>query len=80
MKRVDVTQDTVLNGAQVTAATAIVQAVANGELPRDSGIGQLEVLFNLDTEKAERMMGEAGRGFVKQVPPTPAPRSAERAA
>ena len=58
----ETTQATVLNGAQVSAATAIVQSVARGEMPRDSGIGQLEVLFNLTREQAERIMGSAGTG------------------
>jgi HK97 family phage portal protein len=63
---VQVTQDAVLNGAQITAATAIVQAVAVGDLPRDAGIGQLMVLFNLEQSQAELMMGTAGNGFVAQ--------------
>jgi len=54
------TSDTVLNGAQVTAATAIVLAVAKGEIPRDAGIGQLQVLFNLQPPQAELIMGSAG--------------------
>ena len=61
---VQVTQDAVLNGAQITAATAIVAAVAVGDLPRDAGIGQLMVLFNLERVQAEMMMGSAGNGFV----------------
>lgn len=56
-----------LNGAQVSAATAIVQSVAEGLIPRDSGIGQLMVLFNLTVEQAEQVMGSVGQGFV----PTP---------
>lgn len=50
-----------LNGAQVVAATGIVKSVELGELPRDSGIGQLKILFNLTTEQAEEMMGSAGK-------------------
>jgi HK97 family phage portal protein len=61
---IQVTQDAVLNGAQITAATAIVAAVAAGELPRDAGIGQLMVLFNLESSQAELMMGSAGTTFV----------------
>lgn len=51
-----------LNGAQISAATAIITAVALGEMPRDTGIGQLKVLFNLTPEQAEEMMGSAGTG------------------
>lgn len=50
-----------LNGAQVTAATSIVKSVELGELPRDAGIGQLKILFNLDVAQAEEMMGSAGK-------------------
>ena len=70
---VQVTQDAVLNGAQITAATAIVQAVAVGDLPRDAGIGQLMVLFNLEQSQAELMMGTAGNGFVAQSTVAPPP-------
>lgn len=73
---IETTQDAVLNGAQVTAATAIVQSVAAGEMPRDAGIGQLEVLFNLSTEQAERIMGSAGTS----TPTTPNPNPAAQAA
>ncbi len=66
---VEVTEDAVLNGAQVKAATDIVIAVAGGEIPRDSGIGQLIVLFNLTPEQAEQIMGSAGT----DTPTTPNP-------
>lgn len=49
-----------LNGAQVQAAAGIVKAVEAGELPRDSGLAQLKILFNLSEEQAEKMMGSAG--------------------
>lgn len=69
-KPLKTSQDTVLNGAQVTAATAIVTSVAAGQLPRDAGIGQLEILFNLTEEQAEKMMGSAGTN----TPTTPNPK------
>jgi len=52
--------DTALNGAQVTAASQIVEKVAAGILPRDSGIFQLVFFFQLTTEQAEQVMGAAG--------------------
>lgn len=58
-----------LNGAQVQAATDIVAKVVAGEMPRDSGIGQLMVLFNLTNEQAEQIMGSAGTS----APTTPNP-------
>ena len=58
-----------LNGAQVQAASAIVQAVAEGKLPRDAGLAQLEILFNLTTEQALRLMGSAGTTFKVEEKP-----------
>jgi len=58
----EVASESVLNGAQITAATGIVMQVAEGLMPRDAGIGQLQVLFNLSLEKAEMIMGSAGTG------------------
>ncbi|MEK6744286.1 MAG: DUF935 family protein [Nitrospirota bacterium] len=74
-KELQTTQASVLNGAQITAATAIVMAVANGEIPRDAGLGQLQVLFNLTPQQAEQLMGTAGTAQFKQAasPEPPAP-------
>jgi hypothetical protein len=63
-------QATVLNGAQVTAATAIVTAVAAGEIPRDAGMGQLKIFYNLTDEQAAQVMGSAGTN----TPTTPNPK------
>lgn len=78
-QQVQVTQDAVLNGAQIQAAIDIVKAVEAGEMPRDAGLGQLAVLFNLTDEQAKKIMGSAGTGdpkpkpvVVAQVPPAPA--------
>jgi len=62
----EVTEDRVLNGAQITAATQIVQSVADGMLPRDAGVGQLVVMFNLSHEQAESMLGSAGITFINE--------------
>jgi phage gp29-like protein len=67
-KKLQTTQASVLNGAQITAATAIVTAVAEGKIPRDAGIGQLKVLFNLTPEQAEQLMGSAGKPGTKTTP------------
>jgi hypothetical protein len=53
-------QLTALNGAQVTAAQGIVQGVADGMLPRESGIQMLAAFFNLPITAAERIMGAVG--------------------
>jgi HK97 family phage portal protein len=70
-QEIETSADLVLNGAQITAALNIVRGVAAGEMPRDAGIGQLEVLFNLTNEQAERIMGSAGKS---DIPTTPNPR------
>jgi phage gp29-like protein len=53
-----------LNGAQLQAAMAVIQQVAIGALPRSSGLGLLTMGFGLSDEEAERVMAEAGKGFV----------------
>ncbi len=60
-----------LNGAQITSGLAIVQAVAAGQLPRDSGLGALMVLLNLSKEQAQQIMGSVGDGFKPTTPETP---------
>jgi hypothetical protein len=76
------TTATVLNGAQIASALAIVTGVAAGDLPRDAGVAMIEILFNLSTDQAERMLGTAGtKAFVKSAPPTaPVPAAAVAAA
>jgi hypothetical protein len=54
---------TVLNGAQVTAAQGIVQAVAAGLLPRDSGVQMLAAFFGLPQAAANAIMGSVGASF-----------------
>jgi HK97 family phage portal protein len=71
---VKVSEDQVLNGAQISAAVDIVVAVAAGEIPRDAGIGQLIVLFNLTPEQAAQIMGSAGN---PKIATTPNPRPNE---
>lgn len=51
----------VLNGAQVTAASSIVEKVTVGQMPRDSGVNQLMVFFGLTKEQAEAVIGSAGK-------------------
>jgi len=52
-----------MNGAQVQAAQGIVQAVAEGKLPRATGVAMLVQFFNMPEEAADAMMGEVGRSF-----------------
>jgi hypothetical protein len=63
---------TALNGAQVTSALQIVQAVAEGQLPRASAKAMLRAFFQLSEADAEAVLGEVGNGFSptpKAVPP-----------
>lgn len=65
-------QDLALNGAQVQAAQAIVEAVGDGRLPRDTGVLMLEEFFNIAHDRAEKLMGEVGTGkFKPTAPPAP---------
>jgi uncharacterized protein len=57
-----------LNGAQVTAMLAIVQAVADGQLPRESGVAMIVASFPVSPDKAEEIMGTVGKGFKPEKP------------
>tara|TARA_Y100000310_G_scaffold121537_2_gene120305 strand:- start:1810 stop:3528 length:1719 start_codon:yes stop_codon:yes gene_type:complete len=65
---VEKASDTALNGAQVQAATSIVERVALGALPRDAGVSMLSEFFNMGKDQAERVMGSVGRGFRPSLP------------
>lgn len=56
-------QDTALNGAQVQAAQSIVQAVAMGQLPKDTGVAMLSQFFSIQQAQAEALFGSVGEGF-----------------
>lgn len=73
-QQIQVAPELTLSGAQIAAASAIVQSVADGKISRDSGVGQLMVLLNLTEEQAERVMGSVGESF---VPSTPAEKATE---
>lgn len=60
------------NGAQIQAAVTIVQQVVAGDLPRDAGLGLLEVMFNLSPQAALKIMGSAGNEKPAD-PPAPLP-------
>ena len=55
--------DTALNGAQVGAAMSIVERVATGALPRQTGVEMLVSFFQLTKEQAEEIMGSVGLTF-----------------
>lgn len=53
---VEKVQDTALNGAQVTSATDLMQRVADGVLPYESALEALITFFNIEPERAGRLM------------------------
>ena len=61
-------QQAALNGAQVSSLVGIVQGVAAGMLPRDSGIALILAAFPLSPQQAESIMGSVGQGFVATSP------------
>ena len=67
----ETSQATVLQGAQITAATAIIQAVADNALPVDSARGQLVVMFNLTPEQANLMLGGVDTFEAEKPEPPP---------
>jgi ribosomal protein S27AE len=60
--------DTALTGIQITSMIAVVEAVAQGRVPRETGIEVLRIGYLLDEAAAERVMGEVGRGFEPAQP------------
>jgi hypothetical protein len=64
-------QQQALNGAQVTSMIEIVQSVATGNLPRESGLFMLQKAFNMTSDEAEKVMGLAGKGFKPSGTPLP---------
>lgn len=65
--------DTAMNGAQLAGMLAVVQAVTEGTIPRDSGIAQLQIGFRLSVDDANKVMGSAGAGFKPTAAPAPTP-------
>lgn len=59
---------TALNGAQVASLIEVVQNVALGNLPRESGVAIIQVSFQLSAQEAEAVMGSVGRDFNPENP------------
>lgn len=63
-----------LNGAQVTAMANIVSQVAQGFLPRSTGVEMIVVSFSVPRDAAERIMGAVGTAeFTPARDPSSAP-------
>ena len=65
--------DVALNGAQVQALMEIVKAVANGEIPRTSGVAIISAGFPLSMQQAEQLVGAAGTASFEPEKSEPAP-------
>lgn len=64
-------QATVLNGAQVSSLVEIISQVSEKKIPRDSGVEIVMLAYQVDRERAEALIGSAGKGFepTKDEPP-----------
>lgn len=67
----------VLQGSQIAAASTIVLQVSQGIIPVSSGLGLLQVMFNLSTEQAKVVLGTAGTEKVQSNQPVTNPPSNE---
>lgn len=67
-------QQKALNGAQVTSMVTIIQQIAQGLIPRETGIQLIVAAFPIDEAKADAIIGDVGQGFVPK--PEDAPESA----
>ncbi|MEM9067078.1 MAG: DUF935 family protein [Myxococcota bacterium] len=62
-----------LNGAQVTALLDIIERVASGQLPRDTGISVIVAAFPITRPEAEQIMGTVGTPSFEPDPEGEAP-------
>lgn len=67
---VEKVQEAALNGAQVTSLVDILTKVANGELPRESGVELITAAFPIDIAQANKLMGPIGSSFTPKPPPS----------
>ena len=62
-----------LNGAQVTALLEVIQRVADGMLPRATGVSVIVAAFPITLDDAEKIMGDVGTEKFEAAKPEPAP-------
>lgn len=60
-------QQTALNGAQVSSLLEIVNSVASGSIPRQTGIEMLINAFQFSEIESEKIMGTVGNGFKPEI-------------
>lgn len=64
---------TALNGAQMMALLQIITNVAEGIIPRGSGVELIAAGYPFTTEQAEKIMGEVGTPAFEPAEPEPKP-------
>lgn len=63
-----------LNAAQVTSALTIVAGVADGTIPRETGVQMLAIFFGLPSDLVDAMLGDLGTEEPEEEPaPAPPP-------
>jgi hypothetical protein len=63
------TQEKVLNGAQITSAITIIQSYAEGLFPREIAVNMIVNFFNLSREVAEQLVPAESETDVPEVEP-----------
>jgi phage portal protein BeeE len=66
-----VTEQQVLNGAQIQSALSIIDIYGQGKLPRDNAVFMVQTFFNITKDIAEKLVPMDG-----EIPPAPAPATA----
>jgi hypothetical protein len=64
----DADQRAPLNGAQAQVVFDTIERVAAGRIPRDAAVAALAEAIAIDTKRADRLLGTAGRGFKPAAP------------
>jgi SPP1 family phage portal protein len=62
------TPDTVLNGAQITGALAIIEKMQMGIIDRETAVNQIMAFFQLDKATAESVIPQKKKIAVKAIP------------
>lgn len=65
----DDVQKQAFNGAQGSTALQIITSVSQKQIPRDTGVQLLAMLFQIDVSEADKRMGSAGADFEPAPPP-----------
>lgn len=61
------TDSVLLNGAQIQSALEIITQLSTGQIPRDSAKQMLIEFLGIDSNTAERILGNIGKGFKPKV-------------